>query len=378
MVCIASSDSTNCPESKPMFSGPSGTTFSLAINIQGSDSLNGFDISVATNASMLSPLSIDLNDTIFPANVRFVAVDSTSSVYGVGVAHLAMVGVGFHTTAPTTGTLFRINYQIVGAPSNRTALDFELVTVTSPGTPAVVLPEATQGALFTVQPPQPDFTIIASPVTLNFPRGSTGTSTIDVSSVNSFSGRLDLSASTSDTGISAALSTSSTTLSDRSSVRITVMVSSTLYVLPGDYLVTVNATSGSVSHGVDLVVVISDFEAYGNPINLTILIGGPGDYAPPHTVPSFSTSSEIHVASILGFRGNITFSANIGSSSNHAPSVHLSSTSQFLSGRPEQEALVTLTVTAANSTPVGTYLASVTVSNGSLSHSLLLTVVISR
>ncbi len=378
LVCIAPPDSTGCPESLPSFSGFSGTTFSVAVNIQGSESLSGFDISVATNSSVLNPLSVDLNDTIIPATVRFVAADSTGSVDGVGYARLAVVGVGFHTVAPTTGTLFRINYQVVGEISNRTALSFESVIVTSPGIPAVVLPETTQGALFTVQPPEPDFTITAVPVALNFPRGSMGTSTIEVFGANGFSGSIGLSAFTSDDGITAALSDSNVTLSNQSSASIGVLVSSIISTPPGDYFVTVTGISGSLSHSIDFVIVVSDFAVFANPVNVNILTGGTGDATPPQTIPRFSTTSQISIASILGFNGNLLLSMVVSPTLRHGLSASLSSTTLFLAGIPGQDARATLTVTATNNTPTGTYLVNVTATSGSLSHSLVVTIIISR
>jgi len=378
LVCIASSDSTSCPESQSSFSGPSGATFSVAVNIQDSDSLSGFDISVATNSSVLNPLSLDLNDTIIPASTRFVAVDSTASVDGVGFARLAVVGIGFHTAAPTTGTLFRINYRVLGAISSRTELGVESIIVTGTGIPAVVLPETTQGASFTVQPPEPDFTITGSPVTLNFPRGSTGTSTIEVSSVNGFSGRADLSVATSDTRITAVLSEPTVTLSDQSSASIGVMVHSIASTPPGDYFVTVTGTSGSLSHSMDFVIVVSDFAIFANPVSVSILIGGPGDSTPPQTIPTFSTTSQISISSVLGFNGNIVLSIIVSPTLRHGLSASLSSTTLFLSAIPGQDALAKLTVVATNNTPVGLYLVNITASSGSLSHSLVVTFITSR
>jgi hypothetical protein len=378
LVCIASPDSTDCPESQPAFSGPNGTTFSVAVDIQNSDSLSGFDITVATKSSVLNPLSIDLNNTIIPSSIRFVVIDSTGSVNGVGFAHLALVGVGSHTVAPTTGTLFRINYRVLGGISNRTVIGFESIIVTGAGIPAVVLPEITQGALFTVQPPEPDFIMTGFPVALNFPRGSTGASNIEVSGLNGFLGSVNLRASTSDPGISAVLSENTVTLSDQSSVIINVAFSSAVSTTPGDYFVTVTGTNGSLSHSLDFVIAVSDFAISANPVNVTLLTGGPGDSTPPRTIPGFSKTFQISIASILGFNGKLLLSMVVSPGLKHGLTASLSSASLFVSGIAGQDALATLTVTATNNTPAGTYLMNVTASNGSLSHSIILAVFVSR
>jgi len=367
LVCIAASDSTSCPDSSPSLSAPSGTTFSVAVNIQGSDSLDGFDVNVTTDSSVLNPLSIDLSNTVIPASVRFVAVDSTGSVGGVGFAHLTEVGISFQTVAPTTGTLFRINYQVVGAASSSTGFNFQLVQVAGPG----AVPESVQSGVFTVQPPQPDFTVSALPVVLNVALGSTLASTITLSTDNGYSGRVDLSATVSDSGIIAVLSNSTVTL-DQSSANTRVNISSSRSMLPGDYFVTVTATDGSLSHSVDLVIIVSDFQLGTNPY-FYIVTGGAGASPPP----SFSGSEDIFVYDILGFTGDITLTVAISSTLRHGPTASLSPAFLFLSGT-NAGSIFTLTVTALNNTPTGTYLINVTGTSGPLSHSLRTAVIICR
>ena len=382
LLCIASSDSNSCPQSSPGLSAPMGTVFSVAVNIQSSDSLNAFDITVTTNSSVLMPLSIDLNDSIIPASVLWVLQDSTSSFGSIGAAQLVVTGLGFQSSAPTTGTLFRINYQVVGVASSVTLFSFESAQVLGDqGGRAVLLPENLQAASFTVHPPEPDFTIEAFPLTLHFPVGSVETSNIDVSSANGFSGPIALSTATSDTRMTAALSNSSVFLSDRSSFGISLVVSSTLSLPPGDYLVTVEASNSSVSRSVSIVVFVSDF-ALPYPVDLNMLIGGSGDCTACRTVPNFSTSLQIFADSIVGFSGDITLSTNISPSLKHGPSLSLSNSQFFLnqtspSGSVHQYA-TTLTITATNNTPIGTYLVNVVAVSGLLSHSLVITVVISR
>jgi hypothetical protein len=107
------------------FSVPSSqTTLSVPVQISGSDALNGFDIAVSANPSILYPTSIDLTGSIIlpinPVAIEcvngvLVAGNSCTSQDGIGVVHLAVIHNGQLLSAPVGGLLFTINYNIVGA-----------------------------------------------------------------------------------------------------------------------------------------------------------------------------------------------------------------------------------------------------------------------
>src|SRR2546426_5990537 len=99
-----------------------------------------------------------------------------------------------------------------------------------------------------LQPPSSDFTISASPSSLTINPGSSGSSTITVTSVNGFSGIVSLASSPR----------SSSTLSS-SSVNVPAggMASGMLTVKPsGSTTYTITGTSGSVSHSVNVAVTV--------------------------------------------------------------------------------------------------------------------------
>jgi len=97
--------------------------------------------------------------------------------------------------------------------------------------------------------PPPDFSISASPTTFSMTAGSSGTSTITVTSLFNFAGTVTLSVSAP--GMSASLNPSSLTLSAYGTATSTLSVSgSTL----GTFTATVTGTSGSLSHANTITV----------------------------------------------------------------------------------------------------------------------------
>src|SRR5713101_1518048 len=110
-VCIDNATSTSCPTAPPTLTGIVGTNVTVSVNIQGSDTFNGFDISVATNASTLDPLSIDFSASLIHQPL-FEAANGVNST--TGMARLALVAMGYSVPGPATGNLFRITYKVLG------------------------------------------------------------------------------------------------------------------------------------------------------------------------------------------------------------------------------------------------------------------------
>src|SRR6266699_1721125 len=123
LVCIAdqSVNPASCPASPPNLTGPVGSVVTVAVNIQGSDSLNGFDISVQVNPGVLQPLNIMFNNSVI-VSPNFVSVQTANST--TGIARLALVALGYVVTGPVTGNLFDIRYQVLSSNSG-TAILFQ-------------------------------------------------------------------------------------------------------------------------------------------------------------------------------------------------------------------------------------------------------------
>src|SRR5467141_1102816 len=114
----------------------------------------------------------------------------------------------------------------------------------------------------TAPPPPGDFTIGANPVSFKIVIGSSGTSTITLTSVNGLSGTGNLKVSISSSDIvlvwpTASLNPTSVTLPANGTASSTLTVSTSLLTTPATYTVTVTATVGSITHAVALTVQVT-------------------------------------------------------------------------------------------------------------------------
>jgi Cohesin domain len=155
VVCIASDVTSGCPQTSPVFSGSPGTTLTVAVNVQGSNSTNGFDISILTDPSVLNPVSIDYGSTVLPSPT-FVAVECINGHVVIGsrcqatdvpgVARLAIVSLGAETTTPTTGNLFTVTFNIVSSISSTIGYQTGCTSSSVPGTSTCVTITQCQGS----------------------------------------------------------------------------------------------------------------------------------------------------------------------------------------------------------------------------------------
>lgn len=270
-VCIEPASTTSCP-APTVLTGPVGTHLGVAANIQNSPGLNGFDIAVKTDPSILNPLSFNTTGYIFTGQNVLVVVDCINGVGmgcqagvdGPGVARLAIVVFAFISPTPTTGRLFAITYNIVGGTSGTTigyqtgctgtSNDSFCVTIAN-GTPTPV-PESLQTATFSNAS---TFSISANPTSLSFVQGGSGTSTITLTSIGGFSGTISLSTSLSPVvkrSPSVSLSVSMVMLSSGGTATSMLTVESNGGTAPGSYTVTLTAASGSQSGSLQISVTV--------------------------------------------------------------------------------------------------------------------------
>ena len=190
-----------------------------------------------------------------------------------------------------------------------------------------------------------DFTVSASPTTINLTAGGSGTSTIIVASLQGFNHVVDLTVTTSST-ISASLNPTSVTGSGNS----TLSVSGTI---PGTYTVNVTGTSNTLFHQVTVQVNVNgiqDFTMSASPASVTDDANSPG-------------VSKITVTAVNGFTGTVTLSQNGG------PGCFLSSPSVTLT-MTSTSSSVTLSCTYASA---GNNQVTVTGNSGTITHSTTVT-----
>ncbi len=211
------------------------------------------------------------------------------------------------------------------------------------------------------RPSTPDFTMSANPKSLTFQTGSSGASTVKLSSQNGFAGTLSLSVS-APTVVTTSINPASATLTPGTSFSSTLKVSSSTV---GSYTVTVTGTNGSISHSVNVGLNVTsppDFAVSASPSSLSIPLGSSG-------------TSTILLTSLNGFSGNLTLTAAAtGSISLDSPTASLSPSAVSLSANGTGTS--TLTVSTSLLTTPWTYTVTVTASSGTLSRSTAVTVTV--
>jgi uncharacterized membrane protein len=203
---------------------------------------------------------------------------------------------------------------------------------------------------------QPNFTIGASPSSLTVTQGSNGTSTITITSQNSFSSATTLSATGLPSGVTAAFSTNPVTPPANGSATSTLTLTASSSATTGTATVTVTGVSGSLIHSATITLTVNaaaqpNFTIGASPSSLTVTQGGNG--ASTITITSQNSFSSATTLSATGLPSGVTaaFSTNPVT-----PPANGSATS-------------TLTLTASSSATTGTATVTVTGVSGSLTHS---------
>jgi hypothetical protein len=98
-----------------------------------------------------------------------------------------------------------------------------------------------------------DFSISANPTTLSIAQGNSGNSTISTAVTSGSAGTVNLTASVSPTGPTAALNPTSVTAGGSSTLTVNVGSS----VAPGSYTVTVTGTEGTAQHSTSVAVTVT-------------------------------------------------------------------------------------------------------------------------
>jgi hypothetical protein len=275
-VCIIPSNASACPSSSATVVGTSGTQLRVSVFIQGSDGINGFDVTLLADHTILKPAGADLTGSVLVAPQTvvleclggvLVSGSFCSSTDTVDTLHFVVAGaLGQLTVPPTTGLLFTAIYNVTadttgiplgyqtGCSSSSVSGTTTCVTITNGG--VMPVPENVQTAVFTTA----DFSMTANPTTLILPRGTQGTSTITLTSLNSFTGNITLSSTTLPAKAhspTTTLSTTSITLVSGGTGSVTVTISTSKNTATGSYTVTITGTGGSRTHTVSITVTVT-------------------------------------------------------------------------------------------------------------------------
>ena len=289
LVCVDMSSSTTCPASPATLSGNLNSTIIVNINIQGSEALNGLDVTVSTDDQVLRGTSISTIGSVLGASpfVLTNCVDGRGSGCaandGPGTAHLAAVDLGGPTASPITGQLFSITYVVVGNStgttigfltgcSGTTSVPNICVTIANPNP----VPESIQTAIFSNTPSTPDFSLSATPTFLSVQPSNSSFSTITIASLGGFTGDVFLNvnltsfagnATQTPVGVKATLNPQTVSLLhymiQNSTLTFTVLFNATL----GTYGFSLEGSSGSLTHFVMFTVRVGSTQTLGFPFH---------------------------------------------------------------------------------------------------------------
>jgi len=215
-VCLIDPSATMCPSPPQVFTGPSavivGTQLRVGVFIQGSDSLNGFDITLFTNHTKLKPFDVDLTNSVMPptppAGTTTILLKCISGIQkGTGACnpatdtldtiHFSESAAGSCGTAtsppcPTTGLLLTAIFNIVGDTAAPISVGFQTgcagtsvptgntcVSVFSSVTGGINS-ETAQAATYSTTTNVPFFSLSTSPASINVVAGAPATSSVTI------------------------------------------------------------------------------------------------------------------------------------------------------------------------------------------------------
>jgi hypothetical protein len=204
--------------------------------------------SAASQAVMINSLggfsgTVTLAGSTSPALLNTTTVSFNPTTVSVSAGGSAMSTLTLQTSQSTPPGKYNLNIRATSGNIVRT-LGVSVAVTTMP----------------------PDFAVSASPAAMTVSLGSSGTSTVTLTSLHGFAGTVNLAASVApaDTTASlspidptASLSPTSLALSANGTSSSTLSVSSSLLTTPGTYTVTITATSGTISHSTTVTVTVS-------------------------------------------------------------------------------------------------------------------------
>jgi len=196
-----------------------------------------------------------------------------------------------------------------------------------------------------------DFSLSATPASRSVSPGGGTTYSATVTPIAGFSGTVSFSA----TGLPPGATASFNPTSVISSGSTTLSVSTSGTTPQGSYPLAITATSGSLSHTVNVTLVVNgDFSISATPSSVTVARGGNAQYT-------------VTIAAGAGFSGTVTFSAS---------GLPKSSTARFSPTSVVNSGTSVLTLDTRKNTPRGTYLLIVTGTSGNRVHSASVNLVV--
>lgn len=345
-------------------SQPINSTFTLQVKVSGIDSFNAWEVQVFYDPTVINATGISTTTNILSANATGgsafelrncvngrgtgCCLSSCQPLDGHGIADSAYGDTKF---AGGSGLLFSVNFTVVGT-GTYSPIVFQNDLLSGQGGSEVFHTDS--GGSYGVAP---DFSISANPPSLAVRLGSANSSTITLVSLDSFSGAVNLTATTLGSGVVVSFNPNRTTLASGTTVSSQILVQAQTTAVARSYILTVTAKSAalppnSFPHTLHLAISVhggSDFEAYASPALLL-------------TSQSSSNSTGIFVKSVNGFTGTVNLKVTGPSSTTYS----LDKTTLTIPGGGIASATLSFTTQASETRFQDYYYVNVT--SGSLFH----------
>lgn len=275
LVCLSPSSNPACPAPPVTVTSPVGTQMSVYVTVQGSGGLDGFDITLIANHTIIKPADASLTGSILSGGIIVnkciggvlkagpicAATDTADTIHFAATAPLGSPD----TAPPTTALLFTAIYNVTGTTAipinfqigcSRSSVSGTTACVLiSNGTPFAV-PETVQAASYTPAP-TPTFAISTSQPQISLFKGETGNASLTLTSLNGFAGSVALSVSVTPSGKHAPLfsfTQGTVNLVSGGSSTSLFIVSTSHNTDRGLYTVTITATGGGASGSIQMPV----------------------------------------------------------------------------------------------------------------------------
>jgi len=284
---------------------PMGSTFSIQVKVGGMDQFNGWEIQVLYDPTVINATSLTTDGNIFHTNATGIVFELRNCVNGSGTGcclsscvpldglGIADSASGDTKTTSGSGLLFNLTFNVV---SNKpySPIIIQNDQFSNGGSSGVVHTTISGFYGTTVA----DLGLTPNTSSLDVVVGYSNTSMITLSSLNHFSGLVNVTAKASDTAITATLNPNQTMVPDGGTAVINLLVHAQANASATSYTVTLIAKSSRLiphyQHSEDVRVSVHspDFLVYATPSLLLI-----------HQTSSGSTA--ITVQSLYYFSGTV-------------------------------------------------------------------------
>jgi galactose oxidase-like protein/glyoxal oxidase-like protein len=198
----------------------------------------------------------------------------------------------------------------------------------------------------------PDFSVTATPSSQNVAQGKSTSYTVNVTPSGGFTGSVSFSVAGLPSGATSSFAPSS--VSGSGSSTLTVNASSSTPA--GTYPLTITATSGTLTHTAQVNLTVADFSIAVSPSSQTLTVTG-----------NSKTTYTVTISALGPFSATTTFKVN---------GLPARTSGSFSPGSVPGKGTSTLTISAKQKAPSGTYPLTVIATGGGLQHSATVSLVL--